>query len=90
MAWAAILEVKSSWPPLWVCRKRGPRGGVGGPGDMAPSLIRNETEMTSNPVTSWIGFFQTGDLRPLFVPQPDRNALIPDVPTALAESAQRQ
>jgi len=33
-------------------------------------------------VTSWIGFFQTGDLRPLFVPQPDRNALIPDVPTA--------
>jgi tripartite-type tricarboxylate transporter receptor subunit TctC len=58
-------------------------GGFGGPGDMAPSLIRLETDISlGTPITSWTGFFQTGDLRPLFVPQPDRNPLIPDVATA--------
>jgi tripartite-type tricarboxylate transporter receptor subunit TctC len=58
-------------------------GGFGGPGDMAPSLIRGETEISlGTPVSSWTGFISTGDLRPLFVPMPERSPLLPDVQTA--------
>lgn len=58
-------------------------GGFQGSADIAPSVIRGDTDLIfASPITSWLRFIQSGDLRPLVVIEPQRNPLIPDTPTA--------
>jgi tripartite-type tricarboxylate transporter receptor subunit TctC len=58
-------------------------GGFQGSADIAPSVIRGDTDLVfASPITSWLRFIESGDLRPIFVLEPQRNPLIPNTPTA--------
>lgn len=58
-------------------------GGFQGTADIAPSLIRGDTDLVlSSPVTSWLSFIQSGDIRPIALIGQQRNPLIPNTPTA--------
>ncbi|HEX3326218.1 MAG TPA: tripartite tricarboxylate transporter substrate-binding protein, partial [Actinomycetota bacterium] len=57
-------------------------GGFQGSADIAPSVIRGDTDLVfASPITSWSRFIDSGDLRPIFVAEPRRNPLIPNTPT---------
>lgn len=58
-------------------------GGFTGSADIAPSVIRGDTDLVfASPITSWLKFLEAGDLRPIFVLEPQRSPLLPDSPTA--------
>jgi tripartite-type tricarboxylate transporter receptor subunit TctC len=58
-------------------------GGFQGSADIAPSVIRGDTDLVfASPITSWLRFIESGDLRPIFVLEAQRNPLIPNTPTA--------
>ncbi|HEY0581080.1 MAG TPA: tripartite tricarboxylate transporter substrate binding protein [Chloroflexota bacterium] len=58
-------------------------GGFQGTGDMAPSIIRGDTDgVVGTPITSWMQFTRSGEVRPLIVFEPVRYPLLPEVPTA--------
>jgi tripartite-type tricarboxylate transporter receptor subunit TctC len=58
-------------------------GGFQGSADIAPSVIRGDTDLVfASPITSWLRFIESGDLRPIFVLEQQRNPLIPNTPTA--------
>jgi tripartite-type tricarboxylate transporter receptor subunit TctC len=58
-------------------------GGFQGTGDMAPSIIRGDTDgVVGTPITSWLQFMRAGDVRPIVVMEAQRYPLVPDVATA--------
>ncbi|HEY0581081.1 MAG TPA: tripartite tricarboxylate transporter substrate binding protein, partial [Chloroflexota bacterium] len=58
-------------------------GGFQGTGDMTPSIIRGDTDgAVGNPITSWMQYIRSGEVRPIVVLEPQRYPLLPDVPTA--------
>lgn len=58
-------------------------GGFQGSADIAPSVIRGDTDLVfASPITSWLRFLQSGDLRPIVLMEPQRNPLVPETPTA--------
>lgn len=58
-------------------------GGFRGSADIAPSLLRGDTDLVfGSPITSWMRFIEAGEMRAIFVLEPQRNPLLPNTPTA--------
>lgn len=58
-------------------------GGFTGTADIVPALVRGDLDVqVIAPVSSVNQFIRSGDIRALVVLTPERNSLIPDVPTA--------
>lgn len=58
-------------------------GGFGGTGDLVPSMVRGDLDLhIYQPISSTVQFVQSGDIRALMVLKPQRDQLLPDVPTA--------
>ncbi|MFN0072157.1 MAG: Bug family tripartite tricarboxylate transporter substrate binding protein [Chloroflexota bacterium] len=58
-------------------------GGFTGTADMAPALVRGDLDVeVLSPISSTVQFVQSGDIRPILLLEPTRNALLPNTPTA--------
>jgi len=58
-------------------------GGFGGTGDLVPALVRGDIDLhVFSPISSTVQFVQSGDIRALLVLEPNRDAILPETPTA--------
>ncbi|WP_108459694.1 Bug family tripartite tricarboxylate transporter substrate binding protein [Devosia naphthalenivorans] len=53
-----------------------------GTGAALPELIANQIQMHVDGIATFMPYFESGDLKPLFVVAPERYDVLPDVPTA--------